>query len=738
MSAPILDWAFPLPRPHTGVLLGNGVQGLLIWGNDTLKLTVGRAGFWDHRGGNAFTSRITYQALRALLEANDEPGLRQAFAPTNTPAGLFPHQIGGGRLELRFPHGLRPSTARLDTGNGLLTITLRNPQGKLAQVQIRQAMDAELAWIELGDLGHVDVLLLPSWHYVGPQLSALGCAPPERWGNAAGGGFCQYLPEDDPLALAWHRRGGTLVLATALGPDARRTAETRVAEADLAQAARRADAWWAAYRADLPRVELPDAGLQHSWDYGVYKLAGLTTPGGVAATLQGPWIEEYQLPPWSCDYHFNVNIQMIYWPCLVTGRFAHLQPLWELLAGWMPQLQANGRAFFGADDAMLMPHAVDDRCAAVGAFWTGMIDQGCAAWMAQLAWLHASYSGDRQILREVAWPLLTGAFAGYWAMLEPRDGRLSLPVSVSPEYHGASMHAWGRDASFQLAALHMLARVLPEAAAWLGAPVDPRWERARNEVPPYSRVPVAPPPRDGPDAPPRWRIALWEGQDLAESHRHHSHLAAIYPFATLDPADPAEQPTIMESMRHWVAMGAGNWTGWCMPWAATLCARVGWADAALAWLHWWRWAFTNEGHGTLHDAAFPGVSSFSATVPNWRHDPDTTREVMQIEAGMGVLTAIAELLVQCRNGEIVVLPQLPQRWRDLRFDGLWTEGGFRIGATVVEGQLREVRVTATRDGTLRLRHGIAGPWQSGAQRDAQPFLHTTMRAGEQLTVRQEV
>src|SRR5262249_47672301 len=150
--------------------------------------------------------------------------------------------------------------------------------------------------------------------------------------------------------------------------------------------------------------------------------------------------------------------------CLATGRFEHLWPLWNMLLSWMPQLRDNAAAFFGAEDALMMPHAVDDRCAVVGTFWTGTIDQACVAWMAQLAWLHYRYSLDERVLREVAWPLLSGAFNGYWAMLEPleQDGqrRLSLPVSVSPEYNGAAMNAWGRDASFQLAALHFLAQTL--------------------------------------------------------------------------------------------------------------------------------------------------------------------------------------------------------------------------------------------------------------------------------------
>ena len=44
-----LAWHFPLPRTNTGALIGNGTKGLLVWVKDRLCMTVGRAGFWDHR-----------------------------------------------------------------------------------------------------------------------------------------------------------------------------------------------------------------------------------------------------------------------------------------------------------------------------------------------------------------------------------------------------------------------------------------------------------------------------------------------------------------------------------------------------------------------------------------------------------------------------------------------------------------------------------------------------------------
>ena len=76
----MLRWDFPLPRVHTGIALANGKQGVLVWGDDRLCLTVARAGFWDHRGGNPFTHHITYAEMRLLLEAGCEDEVRARFA----------------------------------------------------------------------------------------------------------------------------------------------------------------------------------------------------------------------------------------------------------------------------------------------------------------------------------------------------------------------------------------------------------------------------------------------------------------------------------------------------------------------------------------------------------------------------------------------------------------------------------------------------------------------------------
>ena len=76
----IVNWHFPLPRTHTGMLMGNGITGLMIWGKDGhLKITIGRADLWDHRGGMPWTDKQNYCDIRKYLEAGDEINLRKLF-----------------------------------------------------------------------------------------------------------------------------------------------------------------------------------------------------------------------------------------------------------------------------------------------------------------------------------------------------------------------------------------------------------------------------------------------------------------------------------------------------------------------------------------------------------------------------------------------------------------------------------------------------------------------------------
>ncbi|MBN1641110.1 MAG: hypothetical protein JXA09_07730 [Anaerolineae bacterium] len=717
-------WAFPLPRTHTGILQGNGVMGVMIWGQDNvLRVTVNRGDFWDHRGGKPWVDGMSYAHIRRLLEAGDEAGLRALFEEGAVPAGhpQRPSLLPLGQIELVLDPALRLTRGELDMGSGQVVVRAEG-EGRAFEAAFDLSMRAPLLHIAFSEpLPGASVRRVTAWNAVGDYLSQISFERPRFYDEGDLCGWVQARPADPPLCLGYRIAGRDLWLGLEYGDDAAAAREAVRRQIDAAARAGpqalRAEtaAWWQRYWARVPRLELPNAHLDYLYRYGMYKFAGLTSPdGGVPAGLQGPWIEGDAMPPWSGDYHFNINVQMCYWPAYRANLLPHLLPLFDMIASWMPQLRENARILVGIEDGLMLPHAVDDRCTCMGGFWSGSVDHGCTAWVAQMMYDYARYSGDLDFLRTTAYPFMTGAMRVYEEMLERDGDGWTLPVGVSPEYRGSAIDAWGRNASFQLACIHWLCEHLIEAAAQLGEPPRPSWREIQRGLP---RAALA-----GPAG--REQIALWEGTPLEESHRHHSHLAGICPFDVLDLDDPEWQPIYEHSLRTWVYQGMGLWSGWCVPWAAMIHTRFHNPEIAELLLEIWERVFTNEGHGTLHDCVFPGFTLMGAPrLTGVDHGPRPP-ERMQMDAGMSATAAIMEMMLHTQRGVDVLFAGAPWAWKRVAFDGLLTGGAFLVGAERVDGRVTEVRVQSRVGGTYCLRN----PW-GDAQVDVIDASGATQRIG---------
>jgi hypothetical protein len=662
------------------MLLGNGRMGVMVWGGkNVLKITLGRSDWWDHRGGKEWTDAMNWHDIRRALEARDEPAIRALFAEPNDGGVARPSLIPVGRFEVHLPANVQLIRGQLDHRKAVVTIDVRVGDSS-DTLSLELCMDKTLLRLGLGDsLKAFSVRALPAWETAGQALSRRGIDRPTMIASDNLVGFTQPLPADPGLTALARRDDQTVWIATSIdGQTPARSLVQQATDPDLEAS----HAWWADYWRRSPTIDAPNPLVQFLFDYGLYKFAGLTCPLGVPAGLQGPWIEDYTTPPWSGDYHFNINVQMCYSPAYLSGNLTHLKPLFDLIQDWMPALHEHARKFIGIDDGIMLPHAVDDRCKIIGSFWTGTIDHGCTAWVGKMMYDHWSFGGaDDAWAKHVVLPFLRGAMRVYEQMLERHGERLVLPVSVSPEYRGAEMDAWGRNASFQLACIHMLCEKLIELSSRFGEPTRPIWQELLDTLP-VACV------EDG-------KISLWEGTGLEESHRHHSHLAGITPFDVIDPADPKWKAIFDKSIQHWIHKGMGQWSGWCMPWAVQLHTRCGNAGMAELLIESWERVFTNVGHGTLHDCEIAGFTLMGADSLGNPH----RNEIMQMDAGMGMVNAIGDMMCYAQRGVHQFFKGCPNRWETVRFDRIHCSGGFVVSGVRQRDEIT-LDIRATRDGVF--------------------------------------
>ena len=663
-AALAVSWEFPrMDSCHEGMAFSDGITGVLVWGGgDTINLTVGRADLWDHRGGYPWTDEQNYKVIVSAVQRGDSDrlyGLFKKVTPEGEPRN--PYMLPLGRIVVKVP-GKTLVGGSLDPFTGLGEIVfadggkvemamskpsrafaMRFPEGAKYSVKSVPATETEVYEKTLKGLGFAKALVVNG----------------EPVPN--GGWFLWKLPADMEVWACWRTDGEQMSLTTGRGDNVQ---DKKPAFDDCA-----ADsvAYWKRFWSEGARVKVPDPAIQEVFDYGMYRFGAMTDPDGVPAGLQGPWLEDDRLVPWNGDYHFNINVQECYSPAYRGGHFKNLLPLFKMVLSWRPRLRENARKFVGIGDGYVLPHSVDDRGVCIGGFWTGTIDHASTAWVAAMMFRYVKYSGDVGFLRNGAYDFMRGAMNVYLAMMEEHDGRLSIPVAPSPEWGAADVRkAVGRDPSVQLAAAHRLARDLISAAALLGDTPNPRWGNVEKRLPGWTQGPGG--------------MQLFEGQPFVESHRHHSHMAGLYPFDTVAGPDGKNPPVVNETYNRWVQMGTGLWSGWCVPWASILHTHMGNADAAAHALLSWRTFYNNPGHGSLHDAFRRGFTLFIGRPT-----------VMQMDGQCAAATAVMEMMAHETGGKVEFFKGCPDSWKDVSFENLALSDGTRVSGRRLNGKVTIVR-----------------------------------------------
>ena len=359
------------------------------------------------------------------------------------------------------------------------------------------------------------------------------------------------------------------------------------------------------------------------FNFGRYLLISCSRPGTLPANLQGIWNNSNN-PPWHCDYHTNINIQMNYW----GADSANLSDCFTPLSDWMmkslPVAEAGTRAAFPNSKG----YAYRTSANAVGGGGWRWNFAG-APWLAAQCYDHWLFTRDRKYLKEVCWPLMKGAaeFMISTQLKERPDGTIVVKDGWSPE-HGPREDGVAHDQQI----MRELFRSILAAAKELK--IDDAFvkEVARIE------------PKLLKDKIGSWgQLQEWETDrdQKGDQHRHTSHLYAVYPGSTIS---PKTTPELAEAAK--VALAGRTLTGdsrrsWTWPWRAALWARLGEGDKA----------------GEMLDSLlrYNTLDNMFATHPPF-----------QIDGNLGMVAAVCEMLME---------RAIPSSWPHGSAKGLRTREG---------------------------------------------------------------
>ncbi len=406
------------------------------------------------------------------------------------------------------------------------------------------------------------------------------------------------------------------------------------------------------------------------FQYARYLLIACSRPGTQPANLQGLWNDKLSAP-WGSKYTININTEMNYWPAEPANLAECVQPLVAMVKELAITGARTARVNYGAR-GWVAHHNTDLWRASApidGARW-GMWPTG-GAWLCKHLWDHYDYGRNRAFLAEV-YPVMKGAAEFFLDTLVPdASGRfLVTSPSISPENEhrpGASICAGPamdsqilRDLFANCISAAEILRVDPDFRAACAA--------ARAKLPP-DQVGKAGQLQE-------W-LEDWDMEAPEPDHRHVSHLYALFPSEQIT---VRRTPQLAAAAKRSLELRGDLSTGWAIAWRINLWARL--RDAG-------------HTHGVLKLLLDP-----SRTYPNMfdAHPP------FQIDGNFGGANGILEMLVQCVDGEIELLPALPRAWPAGAVRGVRARGGFELDIAWREGELSTVTLRGTPGGVARVRY----------------------------------
>ena len=425
--------------------------------------------------------------------------------------------------------------------------------------------------------------------------------------------------------------------------------------------------------------------------YGRYLLIASSRDGSLPANLQGIWNAKND-PPWCCDYHFNVNVQMNYWPAYVANLAETALPYIDFVnslrkPGRIVAAKTLGIGEFNGEEVNYekptgwMIHTMVTPLGFVGTgySWRWGWAPTNGAWALQNCFDYYLFTEDIEKLRKDIYPAMEEC-ALMWTQLlheDKKTGRLVCSPGYSPEHGPVSQgNTYDQSIICNLYEDLLLGAEALEKAGYGEEINEAVVDTVKKQLPLLKVVNIG-----------KWgQIKEWYEEDsfpfrgfytknVQKKHRHLSHLLTLYPFRQIDTEDERMKNAALTSLKD---RGKKS-TGWGLAVRLLSYARLHQGNDCEE-------IITNILQKTILRNLFG------------THPP------FQIDGNFGYTAGVCEMLLQSHLGHIHLLPALPDSWKTGEISGICARGGFELSLNWTDGKLKSGTVKSINGNSCRIKY----------------------------------
>lgn len=687
-----------------GLPLGNGRMGCLLYGDSPVRLSVDRVDLWDTRPHPATLEKgFCYKNLVKLSTSGkkDDWEERDRLFERIYSEYAYPSKITAGRMELDFGKKIEHVSAKVDIQKAIGTMTFDGGSMEVFAHATRFLAAAKVAGdfrlkLHIPDYISAEPGLTHEKAGEGGAISSRVVMGYPQAEIRQEGDFTYYIQKTMTdfsygvfvysVKKAGHTELYFTVQTSQDAQDFAQLAKNMLREASQMgyNALRREHtAWWQSYW-EKSRISIGDPLLEKTYYRAWYLFASCSRKGSNPMPLQGVWTADNDcLPPWKGDYHHDTNTQLSYQAYLKANRLEEGENFLDYLWKLKPQYEKVAREFFGVD-GLLIPGVSTIDGKIMGGWSQYALSPTMSIWTAQSFDEYYLYTGDRDFLKQRAFPFLDGVATAIAGLLEEKSGKLYLPLSTSPEIYDAEPEAYlTPNSNFDLALMRYLFGRLADYCRILGKNPG-KYESILSKLDPIGVV-------DG-------HIGLTAQKRLDQSHRHFSHLMCLYPLHLINYDTQAHKTLYHNALLEIERLGMGMWVGFSYAMCAQIYAMAQQGNAAYEKLRQFADGFVADNGFHLNgDFRHKGYSTF-------HYRPFT------LESLFGYCDALQEMLMQEHQGYLHLFPAVPEAWqeRKISFERLRSYGGVLVSATASRGCLEKVTLELPKPMELKLKNTFKG------------------------------